>query len=112
MPKRKRAEATNKNAGSPESHDGQDSTYGTQSPAVAECPFTIDYVHPPSTGTKAKKKRRSVSNGSDKSPERVEEDVPSKDLEIAYTIRPGTLWDAMKKYRNFVGELSFRYGEA
>lgn len=110
MPKRKRAEASTKTEGSPESHDGQDSTYGIQPPAVAECPFIIDYVNRPSTGAKAKK-RRSVRNDSDTSAEKVEEDVPSKNLEMAYVIRPGTLWEAMKKYRNFVGELSFQHGE-
>ena len=105
MPKRKRAEVTDKNQGSPES--GQDSTYGTQSPALAECPFTIDYIHRPSTSSKAKK-RKSASKASDASSERVEQDVPSTNLEVAYVIRPGTLWDSMKKYRNFVGELSSR----
>ena len=110
MPKRKRGENTNINQGSPESHDGVDSTYGTRSPALAECPFTIDYVHPSSTSTKPKK-RKSVSNDSDKSSERVEEDVASKSLEFAYVIRPGTLWDTMKKYRNFVGEPSLHLGK-
>lgn len=109
MPKRKRAEATDKSAGSPESHDGQDSTCGTQSSAVAECPFTIEYVHRPSMTMKAKKKnRKSKSDGSGESPERVEEDVASKDLEVAYIIRPGTLWESMRRYRNFVCEPSFR----
>lgn len=113
MPKRKRAEATNNNAGSPESHDGQDSTCGTQSSAVAECPFTIEYVHRSAMAKRAKKKknRKSKSDGSGESEERVEEEVVSKDLEIAYVIRPGTLWESMRRYRNFVCEPSFRQWE-
>ncbi len=112
MPKRKRAETKTKTAGSPESQDGQDSTCGTQSSAVAECPFTIEYVHRPSSATKAnKKKRKSVSDGGGKSLERVEEDVPSKNLEVAYQIWPEALWEGMRRYRNFVCEPSFRHGE-
>ncbi len=70
------------------------------------------YVGRPSTGVKAKKKKRkSMSDGSRKSSERVEEDVPSKDLEIAYIIWPGTLWESMRQYHKFVGEPSFQHGE-
>ncbi len=102
--KRKHAGISNLEEGSPESQDGNDSGYGTQSPTVAECPFSIEYVQPQSTGAKTKK-RKSVDANSDTSPEKLEEDVLSKNMTIGYVIRPGTVWEAMKKYRNFVGKL-------
>lgn len=103
--KRKHAEISHPEEGSPESHDGQDSGYGTQSPAIAECPFTIEYVQTHNLSAKAKK-RKSHDSEIDSTSERLEQDVPSKSMEIAYVIRPGSLWEAMKKYRNFVGKLS------
>lgn len=104
MAKRKHAEMVSE-ATSSRSRDGGDSTYGTQSPAVAECPFTIEYTNQPGQTSKAKERKRAKKTD-DKTAEKEEHNLPGTDLEIKYIIRPGKLWESMKKYRNFVGELS------
>ncbi len=103
MAKRKHAEISKTGKGSPDSHDAPDSAYGTQSPAIAESPFTVEYPGRPSKNGKVKK-RKGAKSSDDQTPEKTEQDVPAKDLELIYTIRPGTLWESMKKYRNFVGK--------
>ena len=69
-----------------------------------EVPFSIEYL--PHVGAEPKaKKRKGKATVDDRTVGKVEPDAVEEGKEIAYVIRPGSLWDSMKKYKNFVGKV-------
>ena len=69
-------------------------------PPPAECPFKIEI--PRLRKNRRRSKVRKVTDGGNG----ISEISPfSSDLDISYNVRPTEDWEAMKKYRNFVGKL-------
>lgn len=68
-----------------------------------EVPFSIEYL--PHVGAEPRtKKRKGKAVPDDHTVGKVEPDTAEEGKEVAYVIRPGSSWDAMKKYKNFVGK--------
>ena len=68
-----------------------------------EVPYSIEYL--PHVGAEPKaKKRKGKAIVDDRTAGKAEPDTVEEGKEVAYVIRPGSAWDAMKKYKNFVGK--------
>ena len=104
-PKRKRANGLVDGGSPPRNAETPASDSEVTQPApvtFADHPFRIEYLDSPSS--KPKKRRKSKAQD-DHTPGQLESDVAAGDKPIAYIIRPGSMWEAMKKYRNFIGKL-------
>lgn len=73
---------------------------------VTLSPFTIEYTKP--GDTKPKKPRASVKsaiNSNDHTTTKQEQGVEATDPPVSYMVMPGSMWESMKKYKNFIGML-------
>ena len=69
----------------------------------AESPFTIRYCHPgelKKSSLKRKDPDESVPNQDD------DPTIP-RSLDVGYVVKPGSIWDSMKRYGNFIGKRPF-----
>ncbi|MCJ1478924.1 hypothetical protein MMC13_007608 [Lambiella insularis] len=70
---------------------------------VTMSPFTVEYTK--LGDTNPQKRRTSVKRvvaDKDHTPPKEEQGFEGTDSPVAYMVRPGSLWDSMKKYKNFI----------
>ncbi|KZF25970.1 hypothetical protein L228DRAFT_2173 [Xylona heveae TC161] len=112
--KRKRNEVGREDISTPAAQLAKESQRPPSPPSTgAECPFTIEY--PTSAQSRKAKRRKGVGGSADDEDlvaPKLEHVEDLKGLDITYTIRPRTLWEDTKKYRNFVvGDETFRIND-
>ncbi|KAI9835208.1 MAG: hypothetical protein M1819_002578 [Sarea resinae] len=93
-----------------DSEEKGDSGYTSTTPPApisAECPFSVEYARLSRTLRKKGSNVELDEKGHTVVP-RVERTASARTLDTAYIVRPNSLWEATKKYRNFVvGEETF-----
>lgn len=88
-------------------------------PPTAECPFTVEYRSSPSrrnlpyisdSGVKVKRAKKASTPAKPGPggapvlpPEQQLDQTPPEDQPTVYSVKPKGKWEALKKYRNFVG---------
>lgn len=82
----------------------------TQSPASSEVVAQNDSTHPPFSvdvlkhlNSTPKKGGKKGAKGADYTATKLEPLIDAHDDAAAYAITPGTNWESMRKYKNFVG---------
>ena len=71
---------------------------------VTNVPFKVEFLKP--GNVKPKRRRRSGNENvdyTDHTVAREEAGITAADKPITYMIIPGSAWDSMKKYKNFIG---------
>ena len=69
-------------------------------PQVTNVPFKVEFVKP---GEAKSKREKGKIDYDDHTVAREEAGITVADKPITYIIIPGSVWDSMKKYKNFIG---------
>lgn len=106
MPSQKRKRetyATPSSNGADSTHETMASEAGPNAPPTVTAPFSIQYL----STVDSKPKRRRVSGTAkaekDFAAGREEAGVGEAAKPVAFTVHPGSSWDSMRKYKNFIG---------
>ena len=74
-----------------------------EAPAFTVPPFKVVYAKPRDLKPK-KHKSSSKNRADDRTAPKDEAGFTDKDKAVTYMVTPGVQWDALKKYKNFIGK--------